>query len=430
MRAWIVWGTGVLAYIVGVLHRTSFGVSGLDAADRYAASPSVLSSFVVLQVVVYAAMQIPAGVLLDRVGPRAMIVTGALVMASGQMILAFTDSLPVAVAARAVVGVGDALTFISVLRLVPKWFAPRRVPLVSQLTGIFGQVGQVLSAVPFLTLLHGGGWSVAYGAAAGSGVVVASAAFLAVSNSPDPGPDSAPRVTFRETVRNISVVWSRPGTRLGFFSHMGTQFSITVFALMWGVPYLSSAQGVSSAVVGALLTTSVVSAIVSGIVVGILTGRYPMRRSWMVLAIMASNALMWAVVLALPGPAPTWLLFVLVIVISVGGPGSAIGFDYARTFNPSVALGTAQGMVNIGGFLASLLVMQAMGAILNAMGGYTFEAFRVAWLTQYAVWAVAATGVLVARRKTRRDAGISPRTWREVRERMRSQRPAREPSEP
>lgn len=157
MRAWIVWGTGVLAYIVGVLHRTSFGVSGLDAADRYAASPSVLSSFVVLQVVVYAAMQIPAGVLLDRVGPRAMIVTGALVMASGQMILAFTDSLPVAVAARAVVGVGDALTFISVLRLVPKWFAPRRVPLVSQLTGIFGQVGQVLSAVPFLTLLHGGG---------------------------------------------------------------------------------------------------------------------------------------------------------------------------------------------------------------------------------------------------------------------------------
>lgn len=424
MRAWIVWGTGVLAYVIGVLHRTSFGVSGLDAADRYAAGPSVLSSFVVLQVVVYAGMQIPAGVLLDRVGPRAMIVTGAMVMASGQLVLAFTESLPLAVAARAVVGVGDALTFISVLRLVPKWFAPRRVPLLSQLTGILGQIGQVLSAVPFLTLLHGAGWSAAYGAAAATGVLVAVAAFVAVSNSPDTGVESGPAQqasTFRETVRGIGVVWSRPGTRLGFFSHMGTQFSITVFALMWGVPYLTSAQGVSSSVVGALLTTSVVSAIVSGIVVGILTGRYPMRRSWMVLAIMASNALMWGIVLALPGPAPTWLLFVLVVVISVGGPGSAIGFDYARTFNPSVALGTAQGMVNIGGFLASLLVMQAMGAILNAMGGYTFDAFRVAWLTQYAVWAIAATGVLVARRKARRDAGISPRTWREVRERMRSQ---------
>ncbi|MGB3770950.1 MAG: MFS transporter [Rhodococcus sp. (in: high G+C Gram-positive bacteria)] len=421
MRAWIVWGTGVLAYGVGVMHRTSFGVSGLDAADRYSASPSVLSSFVVLQVVVYAAMQIPAGVLLDRVGPRAMIVTGALVMAGGQLVLAFTEFLPLAVAARAVVGVGDALTFISVLRLVPRWFAPRRVPVVSQLTGICGQVGQVFSAVPFLSLLHGGGWSAAYGAAAAAGVIIALAAFVAVSNSPDSGAYVAQGTTLRETVRGIGVVWSRPGTRLGFFSHMGTQFSITVFALMWGVPYLTSAQGVSSSVVGALLTTSVVSAIVAGVVVGILTGRYPMRRSWMVLAIMAGNATMWTVVLLLPGPAPTWLLFLLVIVISVGGPGSAIGFDYARTFNPSVALGTAQGMVNIGGFLASLLVMQAMGSILNAFGGYTPEAFRVAWSTQYVVWIVAATGVLVSRRSTRRDAGIRPRTWREVRERMRSQ---------
>ena len=46
-----------------------------------------------------------------------------------------------------------------------------------------------------------------------------------------------------------------------------------------------------------------------------------------------------------------------------------VGFDFARTFNPSATLGTAQGMVNMGGFLASLLVMQAMGLILDAAGG-------------------------------------------------------------
>ena len=38
-----------------------------------------------------------------------------------------------------------------------------------------------------------------------------------------------------------------------------------------------------------------------------------------------------------------------------------VGFDFARTFNPRATLGTAQGMVNMGGFLASLIVMQAMG---------------------------------------------------------------------
>ena len=61
MRAWIVWATGLFAYIVAVLDRTTLGVSGLDAADRFSASPSVLSSFVVLQVIVYAAAQVPAG---------------------------------------------------------------------------------------------------------------------------------------------------------------------------------------------------------------------------------------------------------------------------------------------------------------------------------------------------------------------------------
>ena len=143
MRPWIVWSTGLLAYIVAVLDRTTLGVSGLDAADRFAASPGVLSTFVVIQVIVYAGAQIPAGLLLDRYGSKALIVAGAGLMACGQLTLAFTESLPIAVAARAVVGLGDAVTFISVLRLVPHWFKPRQVPLVTQLTGICGQLAGV-----------------------------------------------------------------------------------------------------------------------------------------------------------------------------------------------------------------------------------------------------------------------------------------------
>ena len=124
VRAWIVWSTGLLAYIVAVLDRTTLGVSGLDAASRFSASPGVLSTFVVLQVVVYASAQIPAGLLLDRFGSKVMILSGGALMVVGQLALAFTESLPAAIGARAVVGLGDAFTFISVLRLVPHWFSP------------------------------------------------------------------------------------------------------------------------------------------------------------------------------------------------------------------------------------------------------------------------------------------------------------------
>lgn len=414
MRAWLVWGVGVFAYIVAVLHRTAFGVSGLAATERFDISPSVLSGFVVLQLVVYAGMQIPAGVLLDRFGSRWMIAAGATIMAIAQLVLATTESLPVAYAARIFVGAGDALTFISVLRLVPVWFSPRQGPLVSQLTGILGQLGQVLSAVPFVLLLTGVGWTAAYGSAAALGVLACVLVVAFVRNAPPGEAPTTASAGLREVVGQIAVVWRRPGTKLGFFTHMGTQFSVTTFALMWGVPYLVSAQGLSAASAGSMLTVSVVTAIAAGPILGILSGRFPTRRSWMVLAIMLANATIWSVVLALPGPAPLWLLVLLIIVISVGGPGSMIGFDYARTFNPGTALGTANGIVNIGGFLATLLVVQTMGIVLERLGGYTFDAFRVAWLAQYPIWLIALVGVLVTRGKARREAGVQPRTLRQV----------------
>jgi MFS family permease len=402
VRPWIVWATGLLAYIVAVLDRTTLGVSGLEAADRFNASPSVLSTFVVLQVIVYAGAQVPAGLLLDRFGSKALITTGAALMASGQLVLAFTESLPVAIVARAVLGLGDAVTFISVLRLVPHWFKPPQVPLVTQLTGICGQLGQVLSAVPFLALLAGAGWSTAYASVAALGVLSMTLTLAVVKDTPNGSTVATSTTSVRETLASVKTVWLRPGTRLGFFTHMGTQFSVTVFALMWGVPYLNVAQGLSTGVAGALLTISVVAAISSGIVVGVLTGRHPHRRSRMVLAIIGSNAVAWTVVLTLPGRAPLWLLVVLVVVISVGGPGSMVGFDFARTFNPSATLGTAQGMVNMGGFVASLLVMQAMGLILDAVGDFSFEGFRLAWTVQYVIWALAVIGILITRSKARR----------------------------
>jgi MFS family permease len=150
---------------------------------------------------------------------------------------------------------------------------------------------------------------------------------------------------------------------------------------------------------------SVGAAVASGILIGIFTGRHPHRRTRVVLGIIISNAAIWAVVLALPTRAPLWLLLVLVVIISVGGPGSMVGFDFARTFNPRPTLGTATGVVNMGGFIASLLVMQAMGLIIGATGGYSFESFRLAWSVQYVIWAVAAVAILITRRKARRTIG-------------------------
>src|SRR6185312_12898497 len=103
-------------------------------------------------------------------------VSGGVLMAAGQALMATADGVGGAVLARVLVGAGDAMTFISVLRLVPQWFPARRVPIVTQLTGLVGQAGQVLAAVPLAALLAGPGWTTAFLGAAGAGVLVATVA--------------------------------------------------------------------------------------------------------------------------------------------------------------------------------------------------------------------------------------------------------------
>jgi MFS family permease len=399
-----VWGVGVAAYTVGVLQRTSLGVAGLDAAERFEISAAVLGTFAVVQLLVYAGMQVPVGVLLDRVGPRTMIATGAAVMALGQVALALAHSFPAAILARILVGAGDAMMFISVLRLVAAWFPARQVPVITQVTGLVGQSGQILSAIPLVALLHGPGWTPAFLSAASLSVLTSVTALAAIRDSPDGRASDEVSPSWARVRHDLAEAWQHPGTRLGLWTHFTTQFSGTVFLLLWGYPFLIAGEGLSRQSAGALFTILTLSGMVAGPVIGVLVSRHPLRRSWLVLGIICSTMGIWTVILLLPGPAPWWLLLVLVLVLSACGPGSLIGFDYARTFNPPHRFGTATGIVNVGGFVAALLVILFVGIVLDIVGDgstYTLNGFRAALSVQYVFWILGLVGFLRARQRVR-----------------------------
>jgi MFS family permease len=404
-RAWAVWSAGLAAYIMAVLHRTSLGVAGLDAQDRFHVGAGALASFAVLQLLVYAGLQVPVGLLLDRFGSLRLVVSGGLIMAAGQAVMATTHGVEGAVLARVLVGAGDAMTFISVLRLVPRWFPTRRVPVVTQLTGLVGQAGQVLSAVPLAALLAGPGWTTAFLGAAGAGVFVVLAAGAALRDTPERKISSGSAVTFRRLGSDLAGSWRHPGTRLGLWSHFTTQFTGTVFALMWGFPFLIAGEGVIREAASTLLTLFVLTGMAAGPVVGVLVQRHPLRRSWLVLGVIGASATGWTLVLLWPGQAPLPVLVLLVLALGLGGPGSMIGFEFARTFNPPSRLGTATGIVNVGGFVASLLVMLAVGLVLDlrhpGSSDYSLGDFRLALSTQYVVWAIGVLGIVRTRRRVR-----------------------------
>ena len=411
-RAWVVYGAAVLTYIVAILQRSSLGVAGVEATQRYEVAATALSTLAVVQLVVYAALQIPVGVMLDRVGPKALLVTGASLMLVGHCTLAFSDTLGVAILGRILVGAGDAMTFISGIRLLASWFEGRRLTFVSQLFGSLGQFGQIVAIFPLGLALHEWGWTPTYLLAASFSAIVLVVLLVLVSSGPGNRLEKGDGQTWAQSAHHLRAALARPGTQLGFWSHFVSQSSLTSFALLWGFPFLSVALGYGPAAAAGLLTLTVASVVVSGPVLGVLCARFPLRRSNLVLGIVAAMAVVWTVLLLWPGQPPLWLVVLLLLVIAVGGPGSLIGFDFARSFNPLRSLGSANGIVNVGGFLASFVIMFFVGVVLDLVdrshGGsgipaqlYSLDSFRYAFLVQYVVVGVGVVFLLIARRRTR-----------------------------
>jgi sugar phosphate permease len=405
-RAWIVYAASVSVYILAVFHRSSLGVAGLLASERFDIAATQLSVFTMVQLLVYAAMQIPVGALLDRFGPKRLLLCGVTLMTVAQLGFAFVDSFPLGIAARVVLGIGDAMVFIPLLRIVALWFPPLRVPMVSQITGLLGQVGALGAATPLVYALHEWGWTPSYASAALIGVVLGALVLVVVRDSPNPDHE-LDQIKVRALARTVRAAWRTPGTRLGLWSHFSAQFGATVFALLWGYPFLVAGQGLSPNTAGVLLMLMTVTTVVSSPLIGGFVTKYPFSRSTLILGIVFSIMAIWAVVLLWPGRAPLPLLVMLVVITAVGGPGSLVGFDLARTFNPPTRLGSATGIVNVGGFLASLSTVTLIGIILDRVspGGpstYDVDTFRAAMSVQYFVWGAGVVQILRYRRKTRR----------------------------
>jgi MFS family permease len=417
-RAWLVFGVGVFAYMTAVMQRTTLGVAGVDAAERFDSSAALLSTLAVVQLIVYAGLQIPVGILIDRVGPKWLISVGCALMVVGQLVLSIAPDIPTAVLGRVFVGAGDAAVFISVIRLVNSWFTGPIVPQLSQWVGNIGQLGQVLSALPFAWVLHGLGWSPAFSTAAAVSFSALVLSIVFLKNRPSNAVDDGRVTSMREAIRMLVPTLRRPGTQLGFWSHFVSQSSGTVFTIFWGFPFLVSAVGLDRGTASAFLVVIVVSGMVAGPVLGILSARFPFRRSNLVLGITVALGSVWAMVLLWPGIPPFWLIALLTVTLGIGGPGSLIGFDFARSFNPARSLGSANGVVNVGGFMASFVMLFLVGLILDVQFDtgisktlYSMDAFRLAFAIQYVVIGTGVVFLLRARRRTRRrlqeNEGIS-----------------------
>lgn len=396
-RSWLIWLTAAAVYILAVFHRTSFGVAGLDAAERFGVGAAALGTFTVLQVGVYAAMQIPTGLLVDRFGPRCVLMAALVFLGSGQVLVAVADTYALGLLARGVLGLGDALTFVAVLRLAANHFPARQYMLVTALTGALGFLGNLAATLPLTLLLAGPGWVPTFLVAGLVTVLFVVVVRLRVRDTPTERVARGESVPVGEVGRQVLTAWRVPGTRLGFWTHFSTMFGQNVLVLLWGVPFLVQGQGYAATTASSVLTAFVVGSMLGGPLVGSIVGRKPELRMPLVIGYLATSAVVWGVLVGWPGHLPLTVIVPAFVLMSFGGPMSTIGFALARDYNPLHRVGTATGVVNVGGFTATTVTSLAVGVLLEASGGD----FRIALSSVLVVLALGSWRMAVWYRRAR-----------------------------
>lgn len=392
-KSWLVWAIGAGVYVLAVFHRSTLGVAGPLAAQRLHLSAAQLSSFVMLQLALYALMQVPTGILVDRFGPRRMLLAATLTMGTGQVLFALAGGYVPALLARGLLGAGDAMTYVSVLRLVAGWFPARRYAVLTSFTALAGSIGNIVATLPLTGILHGLGWGPTFAIAGSISILygllllrpATAAPFRAAEERAAAGPVAGRRVS-----SEVKAAWRLPSGRLGFWVHFTCMAGPTTFATLWGFPYLTQALGYPTSVASSLLLLLVLGGVLANIGVGQAVSRRPEVRTPLAVVVCLLAMVGWLLLIGWPGGRPPFPVIVLVIIIfSICGPTSAVAFMLARDYNPRHRISTATGMVNIGGFCGAVIGIFLVGQILdlvhtdpgNAVEGYRFAFCALLLLT-------------------------------------------------
>ncbi|MBC2681180.1 MFS transporter [Corynebacterium sp. 4HC-13] len=437
----MVWLVGVLLYTMAVTGRTSFGVASVEAMDQFHIDAARLAVFATLQLGTYSLAQIPVGLMVDRFGPRKLLAAGALVMALGQIVLAFSANYYVALCARILVGAGDATAFSSVMRIIPAWIPLKWTPLLSQLTGAIGQFGQFLSAVPFMMILHAEGWTVAFLSLGAVGALFAIVAMVAVQDTPDSpnrverkqlrqaqklasdkGADQAPDEALDKVAGKASTKGTdqKPGDRQstlpirgilvtvlrssvcwhGFFIHWVGLGTLVLFTMLWGLPIMTLGMGLSNEFAGYMLTVATIATVLAGPVVGYLSARVGKKR-WVVTLTGSTIAMMlWIWLFISPDPRGSVAAVVVCLAMGVFAPVSNLGFDSVREQVDRSMVATGTGLANMGGWTCGMITAQVVGVILSVSaphGDYAWSDFRLAWMVVVLCWMFGVVGVVLTR---------------------------------
>lgn len=390
-RRWFGWAALSIAFLLVGLHRESMGVLAeplLQTFGTTGAGVGLLhSSFFYL----YAALQLPAGIITDYAGSRKTAVYGTLVMGLGSIVFALSSSYAVALVARALVGLGASVLYLAALRFCANWFRANEFATMSGLTIAVSALGGILATTPLAIAVSQIGWR---GSIFGLGVVAflaAIAIFVVVRDTPTKaglpqvdGVPPSPTLSIADVRSNLSQIVRTPTTwLLGLYLFCGMGVNFTIFGL-WGIPFLVQSYDLTITHASIYVLIAGVGWMIGPIIFGLISDQLEKRMPLVLVAVLVTTAV-WL----------TFAIFGIVELFAVGAlffigrfmaSGGTVAFTVIKEQFDTAASGTAIGAINSMGWFGAAVFPVVFGALLDTFWtGETINGARVYTETGYRV---------------------------------------------
>ena len=344
----------------------------------FAVGAAVLGNLSAFYFYAYAGLQIPVGLMLDRLGPRCLVSAAAASVGLGCLLFAASDAIGWGYTGRLVIGAGCAFSWAGTLAIVNQWF-PTRFALLAGVSQMIAMGGAVLGQAPLAVAVESIGWRSTMTGLAVVGVVLAVLIFLVVRDRPAAKQEE---VSAAEGSRGVLL---NPQTWLAAGFSLSMTGPLLAFGGLWGVPFLSTAYGLERTEAAGIASLVFVGNGVGAVALGWWSDRIQRRRLPMVfgalLTITAQGVLIYV-----PGLSP-WLLGLLALLIGIGGSSLVIAFACGREPNVAAKVGLTIGVINtatVGSgalfqpVIGALLDMRWSGAMLNGVPVYDADVYRFA----------------------------------------------------
>ncbi len=330
------------------------------------------------------AVQIPVGMWFDRFGARRTVAALSLLAMAGALWIAQAADALDLIAGRAIVGVGCAASFMSVVFLCSRWFPPARLATVLSWVFAASNIGTLAAATPLAWIAATVGWRHGFLGLSAVTLVVALGFLVFVRDRPpeDRGSES-PKETPSEILRGLWEVWRTPGLGPVLSMHFFAYATMLTVLGVWGGPYLHDVHKLDGVERGNVLLAMGAAQILGILAYGPMD-RVLRSRKKVVFGGAAISMVLLAIMAALAHP-PLWLAVVLLVAFCFFCAYGTVIVAQGRSLFPDRLAGRGVTTVNMA---------QCLGlAVLPAGTGYVVEAFGAGDTAYRWVFGVLATGL-------------------------------------